>query len=172
MSKYYVSGCIEIEGTVGRVEDAYAEFFTLYERKENGQSGALLDCVDALSAHAAMAVYVESDALQEQVRALAAENVALKNSMSVTLEHVSVMDTGQAGVAAMIIKDALHNSETPATDDAIREIQAQGCEMFVEFNRKLAKDYPTAMVAKALEVTELNGEQFAARIRAGEVQNV
>lgn len=65
---YYVSGCIEIEGTVGHVEDADAEFFTLYERKESGLSHALLDCGDRLSVEAAMAVYVERDALAEQVR--------------------------------------------------------------------------------------------------------
>lgn len=58
--------------------------------------------------------------------------------------------------------------ETPTTNAVIREIRAQAIEGFVEFNRKLAKDYPMAMVAKALEVTELNGEQYAARIRSGE----
>ncbi|WP_409515493.1 hypothetical protein [Atlantibacter sp.] len=62
--------------------------------------------------------------------ALAAENAALKHAMSVTMEHVSVMDTGQAGVAAMIINDALHNSETPVTDAFLAEIRAQGVEMY------------------------------------------
>ncbi|MBN1085775.1 hypothetical protein JNO12_13780 [Erwinia aphidicola] len=62
MEKYYVSGCIEIEGTVGHVEDEKAEFFTLYERKESGLSHALLDCVDRLSVEAAMAIYIERDA--------------------------------------------------------------------------------------------------------------
>ncbi|MGK3409307.1 hypothetical protein ACSLOF_26505, partial [Escherichia coli] len=42
--------------------------------------------------------------------ALAAENAGLKHAMAVTLEHVSVTDAGQAGVAAMIINDALHHS--------------------------------------------------------------
>jgi len=64
--------------------------------------------------------------------ALAAENAALKHAMSVTLEHVSVMDTGQAGVAAMIINDALHNSETPATDAFLAEIRAQGVELVAD----------------------------------------
>lgn len=56
-----------------------------------------------------------------------------------------------------------------ATDSTLEKIynkaRAEGVEMFVEFNRQLASDYPMAMVAKALEVTELNGEQFAARLR-------
>ncbi|PLR40758.1 hypothetical protein CYR55_05625 [Chimaeribacter californicus] len=58
------------------------------------------------------------DALKAERDALAAENAAVKNAMSVTLEHVRVMDTGQAGVAAMIINDAMNNSKTPATDAA------------------------------------------------------
>lgn len=61
-----------------------------------------------------------------------AENAGLKHAMAVTLEHVSVTDAGQAGVAAMIINDALHHSETPATDAFLAEIRAQGVEMFAE----------------------------------------
>ncbi|HCS6281772.1 TPA: hypothetical protein OR074_000403 [Escherichia coli] len=64
--------------------------------------------------------------------ALAAENAGLKHAMAVTLEHVSVTDAGQAGVAAMIINDALHHSETPATDVFLAEVRAQGVEMFAE----------------------------------------
>ncbi|EFH4437453.1 hypothetical protein HMPREF9548_04204 [Escherichia coli MS 182-1] len=61
--------------------------------------------------------------------ALAAENAGLKHAMAVTLEHVSVTDAGQAGVAAMIINDALHHSETPATDAFLAEVRAQGVDM-------------------------------------------
>lgn len=68
----------------------------------------------------------------EKFSALAAENAGLKHAMAVTLEHVSVTDAGQAGVAAMIINDALHHSETPATDAFLAEIRAQGVEMFAE----------------------------------------
>ncbi len=64
--------------------------------------------------------------------AMAAENAGLKHAMAVTLEHVSVTDAGQAGVAAMIINDALHHSETPATDAFLDEVRAQGVEMFAE----------------------------------------
>lgn len=49
----------------------------------------------------------------EKFSALAAENAGLKHAMAVTLEHVSVTDAVQAGVAAMIINDALHHSKTP-----------------------------------------------------------
>ncbi|GCM20693.1 hypothetical protein [Escherichia coli] len=64
-----------------------------------------------------------------RANALAAENAGLKHAMAVTLEHVSVTDAGQAGVAAMIINDALHHSETPATDAFLAEVRAQGVDM-------------------------------------------
>lgn len=66
--------------------------------------------------------FAEADAM---CAALAAENAELKHAMAVTLEHVSVTDTGQAGVAAMIINDALHHSGTPATDAFLAEVRAQ-----------------------------------------------
>ncbi|ELO4846233.1 hypothetical protein QUQ27_001037 [Escherichia coli] len=65
----------------------------------------------------------------EKFSALAAENAGLKHAMAVTLEHVSVTDAGQAGVAAMIINDALHHCETPATDAFLAEVRAQGVDM-------------------------------------------
>ncbi|EOZ1549537.1 hypothetical protein ACQK1N_000102 [Escherichia coli] len=72
----------------------------------------------------------------EKFSALAAENAGLKHAMAVTLEHVSVTDAGQAGVAAMIINDALHHSETPATDAFLAEVRAQAfndlCSVFVK----------------------------------------
>ncbi|ECE1725259.1 hypothetical protein C2J41_17855 [Salmonella enterica] len=71
-------------------------------------------------------------ALEARCAALAAEGAGLKHAMAVTLEHVSVTDADQAGVAAMIINDALHHSETPATDAFLAEVRAQGVEMFSE----------------------------------------
>ncbi|HDX6589320.1 TPA: hypothetical protein RPM74_001475 [Escherichia coli] len=70
--------------------------------------------------------------LETNLEALVAENAGLKHAMAVTLEHVSVTDAGQAGVAAMIINDALHHSETPATDAFLAEVRAQGVEMYAD----------------------------------------
>ncbi|HAY4494860.1 TPA: ead/Ea22-like family protein [Escherichia coli] len=67
--------------------------------------------------------------LETNLAALVAENAGLKHAMAVTLEHVSVTDAGQAGVAAMIINDALHHSETPTTDAFLAEVRAQGVDM-------------------------------------------
>ncbi|HAO0865273.1 TPA: eae-like domain protein [Escherichia coli] len=78
----------------------------------------------------------------EKFSALAAENVGLKHAMAVTLEHVSVTDAGQAGVAAMIINDALHHSETPATDAFLAEVRAQGVDAAIEAAKNLvAQEY-------------------------------
>ncbi|ENK2673760.1 Eae-like protein [Salmonella enterica] len=76
----------------------------------------------------------------EKFSALAAENALLKHAMAVTLEHVSVTDAGQAGVAAMIINDALHHGETPATDAFLDEVRAQAHKEGAYFvaNRMLA----------------------------------
>ncbi|MEJ3116692.1 ead/Ea22-like family protein [Escherichia coli] len=72
--------------------------------------------------------------------ALVAENAGLKHAMAVTLEHVSVTDAGQAGVAAMIINDALHHSETPATDAFLAEVKTEARKEGAYFvaNRMLA----------------------------------
>ncbi|EFC8077922.1 hypothetical protein Q2841_000061 [Escherichia coli] len=76
----------------------------------------------------------------EKFSALAAENAGLKHAMAVTLEHVSVTDAGQAGVAAMIINDALHHSETPATDAFLAEVRTKARKEGAYFvaNRMLA----------------------------------
>ncbi|HAF6013822.1 TPA: hypothetical protein G9B32_000692 [Salmonella enterica] len=72
----------------------------------------------------------------EKFSALAAENAGLKHAMAVTLEHVSVTDAGQAGVAAMIINDALHHGETPATDAFLDEVRASGVDAAIEHLHK------------------------------------
>ncbi|EAT9915270.1 Eae-like protein [Salmonella enterica] len=81
-----------------------------------------------------------TEKLVQERNTLAAENAGLKHAMAVTLEHVSVTDAGQAGVAAMIINDALHHGETPATDAFLAEVRAQAHKEGAYFvaNRMLA----------------------------------
>lgn len=78
--------------------------------------------------------------LETNLAALVAENAGLKHAMAVTLEHVSVTDAGQSGVAAMIINDALHHSETPATDAFLAEVKTEARKEGAYFvaNRMLA----------------------------------
>ncbi|ENC4792793.1 ead/Ea22-like family protein [Escherichia coli] len=118
----------------------------------------------------------------EKFSALVAENAGLKHAMDVTLEHVSVTDAGQAGVAAMIINDALHHSETPATDAFLAEVRAQGVDAAIEAAKNLVaqeyeyKDFKAAqsdccmhpgsdLVGK-VEMTEWLVD-FAAQLRKG-----
>ncbi|ENH2669597.1 hypothetical protein ABVY96_001157 [Escherichia coli] len=76
----------------------------------------------------------------EKFSALAVENAGLKHAMAVTLEHVSVTDAGHAGVVAMIINDALHHSETSATDAFLAEVKTEARKEGAYFvaNRMLA----------------------------------
>ena len=114
-----------------------------------------------------------TEALAAEIKrceALAAENAALKHAMSVTLEHVSVMDIGQAGVAAMIINDALHNSETPATDAFLAEVRASELDslagvaetMLVKFANQNASQIPEA---KGWEMIQRQASHRAAQLR-------
>ncbi|WP_420704190.1 hypothetical protein [Escherichia coli] len=89
--------------------------------------------------------------------ALAAENAGLKHAMAVTLEHVSVTDAGQAGVAAMIINDALHHSETPATDAFLNEVRAQGVDTFGDYLNGLLWDDKDIKIVR----------EFAIQLRQG-----
>ena len=97
----------------------------------------------------------------EKFSALSAENAGLKHAMAVTLEHVSVTDAGQAGVAAMIINDALHHSETPATDAFLAEVKTEARKEGAYFvaNRMLA-----AWVAGFIDDTAKNAADIARMI--------
>ncbi|WP_284999995.1 hypothetical protein [Escherichia coli] len=91
----------------------------------NGTSSVFED------ANGSLVDYEDYAALEARCAALAEENAELKHAMAVTLEHVSVTDTGQAGVAAMIINDALHHSGTPATDAFLAEVRAHDLNAFI-----------------------------------------
>ncbi|EDN4414704.1 ead/Ea22-like family protein [Salmonella enterica subsp. enterica serovar Mbandaka] len=89
--------------------------------------------------------------LETKLAALVAENAGLKLAMAVTLEHVSVTDAGQAGVAAMIINDALHHSETPATDAFLAEIRAEARNEGINYTAsRLAAAFNHGFINKSL----------------------
>ena len=103
--------------------------WTGFDGQKNAENNARY--VAAFNPKVALALLDEREAQNKRIAeleacraALAAENAGLKHAMAVTLEHVSVTDAGQAGVAAMIINDALHHSETSATDAFLAEIRA------------------------------------------------
>ncbi|EPC8615133.1 hypothetical protein ACR251_003527 [Escherichia coli] len=100
-----------------------------------------------------------------RANALAAENAGLKHAMAVTLDHVSVTDAGQAGVAAMIINDALHHSEAPATDAFLAEIERKAIRKFINSIEHILRDklspYDTEEMLEAMRIflEEQEGEQ-------------
>ena len=109
-----------------------------------------------------------SDALAVKLTDVCAENAALKHAMAVTMEHVSVMDTGQAGVAAMIINDALHNSETPATDAWVNEQRVVGADLTKQQIEAAIKSCYQDEQIGLIEAAEIAGS-FAAQLRGGRV---
>lgn len=83
------------------------------------------DRLSTMFAYAVQVAVLELHRVRNDAARLAAENAGLKHAMAVTLEHVSVTDVGRAGVAAMIINDALHHSEIPATDAFLDELESK-----------------------------------------------
>ncbi|HFZ8080107.1 TPA: hypothetical protein ACIO9I_004774 [Salmonella enterica subsp. enterica serovar Potsdam] len=114
-----------------------------------------------------------TEKLVQERNALAEENAGMKHAMAVTLEHVSVTDAGQAGVAAMIINDALHHSETPATDAFLAEVRAQGVEMFADKYRAQLTALPTTSenifdaAHVSLRCHIFYADEFASQLRKG-----
>ncbi|MEC9883988.1 ead/Ea22-like family protein [Escherichia marmotae] len=88
---------------------------------------------------------------ETNLTALVTENAGLKHAMAVTLEHVSVTDAGQDGVVAMIINDALHHSETPATDAFLAEIRAEARNEGINYTAsRLAAAFNHGFINKSL----------------------
>ncbi|MCU6671131.1 hypothetical protein M8013_20600 [Enterobacteriaceae bacterium H4N4] len=123
-------------------------------------------------AYAVQVAVLELREVRADVVALAVENAKLRHAMAVTLEHVSVMNTGQAGVAAMIINDALHHSETPATDSFLAEVRAQGVEMFANHKRLRQQGLRSRNARLSEEAAGMaaDAEDFAAQLRQGASQ--
>lgn len=103
-----------------------------------------------------MALATKLDIAEFACAAVVAENAGLKHAMAVTLEHVSVTDAGQAGVAAMIINDALHHSETPATDAFLAEIERKAIRKFINSIEYILRDklspYDTEEMLEAMRI--------------------
>lgn len=151
------------------VADKFAELESKLETalRECRSAGITIDNLEAKCAalaadnEKAMEAMRQADAAvklaHEKFSALAAENAGLKHAMAVTLEHVSVTDAGQAGVAAMIINDALHHSETPATDAFLAEIRAEARNEGINYTAsRLAAAFNHGFINKSLrEVSDV-----------------
>lgn len=109
------------------------------------------------------------DNLEMKLAQMAADNEDLKHSMAVILEHVSVTDAGQAGVVAMIINDALHNSETPVTATLLAELRASVVDGAIEELNQLAErsDKEAPIAADHYRSAALYLKLFADQTRKG-----
>lgn len=103
----------------GNADEAAKEFFNALIRVRDGYISALK---------------AERDALQKRADALAVENAALKAAGNkMFLSAISLMEDPDLKIDhSRDIKDWERN-ETPATDAAVREIEARGVEKFAEF---------------------------------------
>lgn len=167
MDKYYVSGVkTDAEGDCEICADNEAHFFTLYERNAAGESQSIDDLDSRTGAETIMAVYVERDnlqaevtRLQQQVNALAAENVAITEQFSLYPEAVKHWNSWADP------EDRIPDAQpTPATDAAIREIEAR------------AWADALCMVKSAIACDSVDNIEFLFKgkvdqLRAGEVSN-
>lgn len=139
MEKYYVSGCRDDGEATVTCEDSEATFWTLYARDEKGLSQGIIDLAFREDAEAALAVYVERDALQEQAQKLAAEVIYLRSAhpqpfgremMKAIDAYIAKEDeTPESGMldAFFILRDSIVIKQEQ-TDAVIREIGAKAVE--------------------------------------------
>jgi len=122
-NEYYVAGCVDNGLSAEVVEGEHAEFWTLYARDASGESQGIIDCVFREDAVAAMAVYVERDRLNEQVRAL---SVAYERMTYVLInEGIQVPDPKPAEVDTF-----LNEVRAQAFMDAAKKLRSIGDESF------------------------------------------
>jgi len=147
-NEYYVAGCVDNGLSAEVVEGEHAEFWTLYARDASGESQGIIDCVFREDAVAAMAVYVERDRLNEQVRAL---SVAYERMTYVLInEGIQVPDPKPAEV-----------------DTFLNEVRAQAVEGFAndcDDNFGLVEPEDDELYVLMAEAAR----SHAARIRKGE----
>jgi chromosome segregation ATPase len=103
MSNYYVSGCKGQDDDIVTCDDSEAEFWTIYRRDSMGLSQGLVDFTFREDAEAAMKVYEEREALQEQ---LTATTNSLTNAQEALKSAGIEADTVQAGVMELTQKIA------------------------------------------------------------------
>jgi len=106
------------------VLDEYAQFWMFYERDGKGLSQGIVDLRFREDAEAVKAVYVERDALQEQVHKQAAENSNMRKAIDQTIGWMESVDPENEESVRLLV-----DLKTPATDAAIREIRAQGVDI-------------------------------------------
>lgn len=174
MSNYYVSGCKGQDDDIVTCDDSEAEFWTIYRRDSMGLSQGLVDFTFREDAEAAMKVYEEREALQEQ---LTATTNSLTNAQEALKSAGIEADTVQAGVMELVnrmnqvvAENALMLADyrdipemrrigaplTPATDAYLNAVRAEGVVMLSQLMKENGHHHHAA-----------GARAFAAQLRAG-----
>lgn len=107
--------------------------------------------------------------LEAKCVALAAECESKKSALAAILEHCPVNDPDiDKAVAAMIAYDNLCCEKTPATDDFLAEVRAQGVEMFAKIERVEAAAElvgGSVDISMRLKGSAIRADAFAAQLR-------
>lgn len=128
MEKYYVSGCRDDGEETVTCDDTEATFWTLYTRDDKGLSQGIIDLAFREDAEAAMVVYVEREALQEQVQKLetAQQRIAeLESERSVYVSHINTQANRADAAEAEIVRRDKPAGEAVSFDslrDAVAEM--------------------------------------------------
>lgn len=103
--------------------------------------------------------------LQDWVKRLAAENVALKKfckNAAFDADYEAELGMERGGFT-----DALNNIETPSTDRIVAGIKADGVEMFVEKCREKSKQAISSDIRDNWWLAGEHADDFAKQLREG-----
>lgn len=181
MSNYYVSGCKGQDDDIVTCDDSEAEFWTIYRRDSMGFSQGLVDFTFREDAEAAMKVYEEREALQEQ---LTATTNSLTNAQEALKSAGIEADTVQAGVMKLVSRmnqvaaenyDLKHpgtylpsKRETPDTEAYLNAVRAEGVDMFIgELSELFRSLKPGGKPWQAVKGITMRATSFSAQLRSG-----
>lgn len=158
MDKYYVSGCKDNGSEIETCDDSEATFWTLYERDEKGLSQGIVDLRFREDAEAVMAVYVERDALQEQVKALAAENATFIGWIE--MDSMVAVDKSDMPATDAVIREIVNNSRAEGIHFAANRLLAAWESGFVDDTPAMAHDISGAVLSAVEFLPNANEGEF------------
>ncbi|HCL5343525.1 TPA: hypothetical protein N2G31_001450 [Salmonella enterica] len=114
---------------------------------------------------------------ESKCRELAAENAGLKSAKEI-IRHLNANreEANFCGIDDCYIDDAVAAMITPATDDFLAEVRAQGVEMFADKYRAQLTALPTTSenifdaAHVSLRYQIFDADEFAAQLRKGVAQ--
>ena len=175
MSEYYVSGCKSHDDDIVTCDDSEAQFWTIYKRDSNGLSQGIVDFTMREDANAAMEVYAERDALQQQLNAVVAESAARGDIVERLIGQYSAAGyhavQNSLNPAQSLLYDAMQVMKAVNTDAILNALRAEGVEMFADERDELRKHYvadKNREMAIAADHCSMVARHFANQLRAAD----